>query len=50
MGVLVGLQLIEAWKPVLKRVVEFIVVATQMRMYLSEVNSRAVAGKKLVGV
>jgi len=40
MGVLVGLQLIEAWKPVLKRVVEFFVVATQVRMNLSEVNAQ----------
>ena len=48
MGVLVGLQLIEAWKPVLKRVVEFFVVATQVRMNLSKVNARAVVGEKVV--
>ena len=48
MGVLVGLQLIEAWKPVLKGVVEFIFVATQVRMNLSEVYARAVVGEKLV--
>jgi len=41
--------LIEAWKPVLKGVIEFLVMARQMWMDLSEVNPRAVIREKVVG-
>ena len=47
---MVGLQSIKAWKPVLKRVIEFFFMARQMWMHLGEVNTRAVLGEKVVGV
>ena len=39
----------EAWKPVLKGVIEFFLVARQMWMDLSEVNARAIVGEQVVG-
>ena len=39
----------EAWKPVLKCVLEFFLVARQMWMDLSEVNARAIVGEQVVG-
>ncbi len=44
------LQLIEAWKPVLKGVMEFRLVARQVGMDLSEVSTWAVVRDKVVGL
>ena len=45
-----GLQLIEAWKPVLIGVIEFCLMAGQVWMDLREVNTRTGFSKDGVGV